>query len=186
MRGTWYCVLPAEGHIRVLVWNREKSGLRGLGGVFIHLAWQSVTKAISFYMERLSYSQQCWIRCLWIKTLVQNCTWLVEPLVSVWCCRYLPVPQLIEQRWVMHRTCPQHTSLWCQDLAKAAIVQSWANIRVVGYIAETWAWLYWALTAFTHFLWLYLLKPVLITVEMMRGPLKGFWLHFPCTFFTLN
>lgn len=31
----------------------------------------------------------------WLKTLVQNYIWLVEPLLSVYCCRYLPVPQLI-------------------------------------------------------------------------------------------
>lgn len=53
----------------------ERSGLRGLRGIFIHLPWHSVTKAVSFYMERLSYSQQCWIQCLWLKTLVHMSDW---------------------------------------------------------------------------------------------------------------
>lgn len=168
----------------------ERSGLRGLRGIFIHLAWQSVTKATSFYMERLSYSRQCWIQCLWLKTLVQICTWLVEPLLSVCCCRFCLLASLFSRREESRDgRCTGHvpsSCVWCRGLAKAAILQSWANIWLSGYIAETWAWLYWALAALTHLLWLCLLKPVLITVEMMRGPLKGLWLHFPCTFFTLN
>lgn len=53
----------------------ERSGLRGLRGIFIHLPWHSVTKAVRFYMERLSYSHQCWIQCLWLKTLVHMAGW---------------------------------------------------------------------------------------------------------------
>lgn len=56
------CVTDSGAHMSSL-YVIERSGLRGLRGIFIHLAWQSVTKAVSIYMERWSYSQQCWIQC---------------------------------------------------------------------------------------------------------------------------
>lgn len=52
-----------SGAHKISLYVIERSGLRSLRGIFIHLAWQSVTKAVNFYMERLSYSQQCWIQC---------------------------------------------------------------------------------------------------------------------------
>lgn len=88
----------------------RRSGLRGLGGVFIHLVWLPVIEAIRFYMERSSYWKQHGIQFLWHKTMVQNHPWLSwEPHSPCGAAGTCPFPQLFS-RWEESR------EGWCAHL----------------------------------------------------------------------
>lgn len=111
----------------------ERSALRGLGGIFIHLAWQSVTKAASFYMERLSYSSSAEFSArgskLWCR-FAHGWLSLCSQFAAAGTCLLASLFSRREES--RDGRCTGHvpsTSVWCQGLAKAAILQSWAKYK---------------------------------------------------------